>query len=146
MLFLGLLTLRDLETVPEIDENLGLDEDRLSRPRGVVDNPLDLVLVRSLDRQNVALRADREVTLLKVRRDVGRFQEVAELVVDRVLDAPNPLPKGAEFPRGVVRELPIRLEAAGDIVGEPAQIHDRRREGVQQRGHLSVGVEVLPDR
>ena len=143
---LGLLALgpRRLRlAVAELDDLERLDEERLARAGGVVDDALHAAPRARLQREHRPPAALRDEVLLQVLADARRAREPPQLLDDGVAETAQLLSKAAQEWRGVVAQVgAVVLDAAPDLLRERGEIGvDRRGDLVQERGLLRLGVE-----
>ena len=93
LLLLQRARLGDGELVPELDELLRLDEQRLSRIRRVVDDPGQVRSMFRSHREHVAVAAHRVVQVAQHRHHVLVLQHLLDALLDRAVEPAGPLPQ-----------------------------------------------------
>jgi hypothetical protein len=141
-LLVGDLALGQLLAVVEIDDLLGLDEDRLAAVRGAVDDALDEALAVGAHRQHVALLALRVVVVLEQRRVARVVDQLLHAAVELRGQRDHALAQRAERRAGVIDQLAVGVERLEDRVEDVAEVGDAGGDRGQRRRHVVVLAQV----
>ncbi len=122
--------------VAELDRDERLDEQRLTAPGRVVDDPLHPTPCVGLDRDHVATVAQGDQGLLEGARGRLRLDQRLEPAAEPVVGDPDRRPKAAESRRRAVEELADRIEAPGERAPQGRQRVELPTEVAQERPTL----------
>ena len=118
--------------VRELDDVERLDEERLARVGGVVDDPGHAAAGARLDGEHGAAAAQGDEVLLQVLAQVARADELLELVADALAAGAELAAELAQLRGRVVAQVgAVLLDGAVD------RLRDRRQRGVDRRRQLA---------
>ena len=133
LLLLGRHGVRDGELVPELDHRVGLDEERLARLRGVVDDARHGRAGARQHRQHVPLVPDGEVAVAEVRLHLDVGEQRLDLGLERAVEPAGALAGLGEGGARAIRDGPGRLDGALDPVRERRRGRERLGERREAR-------------
>ena len=114
----------DGELVPQLDELLGLDEQRLPAAGRVVDDAGQVRLVLGAQGHHVAIAAHRVVRVAEHARHVGIGEHLFEPGLDAAVQAARAIAQlGEQRARGV-EQLAGRIEGAFQLGGERLEVRE----------------------
>src|SRR6266851_4255882 len=125
LLLLQRAGLGDGELVPQLEQLLGLDEQRLPAAARVVHDARQVGLVLGAHRQDVAVAAHRVVRVAQHPHDFLVGEHLLELRLDCPVQAAGALAQLREHCAGGVEQLPRRIEGPLQLGRERLQVAER---------------------
>ncbi len=105
-----------------------LDEDGFAGAAGAVDDALQLVAMVDGHGQDVMIAADRGVGIAQDLAELGIAEQPFDLVLHALIHVGELLADLGQLRAGHVQDVAPAVDAAGDALGDEAQVFDRGQE------------------